>query len=106
MIRNLCATWRAAALHEILEVQGLMRLLMRARNTHRKWTSEEKVEIAAHLKEISKTIPMLVVFCLPGGSLLLPIFASLVDRRRTRRILSASSGHAEVKRPPVTSNDG
>jgi len=72
-----------------------MRLVMKRRNTGKAWTAAEKAEIVGHLKEISKTVPLVLLFCLPGGSLLLPIFASLVDRRRTRRM-----------EPPPTRVDG
>jgi hypothetical protein len=85
-MKGICATWRAAILQEVLEIRGLMRLLMKPRNTRATWTATERSEIIRHLKEISKSLPLLALFCLPGGSLLLPIFVAFLDRRRTRRI--------------------
>ncbi len=76
---------REFILREILAVKGLMHLLMKNRNTGEKWTKEEKREIKNHLKDISKVIPVIIVFLLPGGSLLLPFLAEVLDRRKKRR---------------------
>ena len=103
VIKRLCATWRAAALQEVLEIRGLMRLLMKPRNTEATWTAAEKAELIGHLKEISRTLPMVALFCLPGGSLLLPIFVSLLDRRRIRRLEPEASRLEVGKEPEVSS---
>lgn len=66
---------------EILEVRGLMHLLMKNRDTGRSWTGEEKKEIKAHLKNISKVVPVVTIFLLPGGSLLLPFLVEVLDKR-------------------------
>ena len=76
---------KEAILMEVLAVKGLMQLLMKIRNTDEKWTREEKKEIKTHLKNIAKIIPAVAIFVLPGGSLLLPILAEALDRRRVRR---------------------
>jgi hypothetical protein len=81
MIKN-----REFILNEVLAVKGLMYLLMKNRNTGEKWTGEEKREIKMHLRNISKVIPVLVIFLLPGGTLLLPILAEVLDRRKSRRV--------------------
>jgi len=72
---------------EVLSVRGLMQLLMKTRNTGEKWTWEEKKEIKRYLRNIVKIIPAVAIFFLPGGSLLLPILAEALDRRKTRRLL-------------------
>jgi hypothetical protein len=77
---------KEAILTEVLSVKGLMQLLMKTRNTDAKWTREEKKEIRMHLKNISKIIPIVALFSLPGGSILLPILAEVLDRRKTRRL--------------------
>jgi hypothetical protein len=102
-MKRICATWRAAVLQEVLVIRGLMRLLMKPRNTRATWTVEEKTEIVAHLKEISKTLPLLALFCLPGGSLLLPILAAFLDRRRTRRLEPEASETEAGRRPKSAS---
>ena len=76
---------KEAILMEVLAVKGLMQLLMKIRNTDEKWTREEKKEIKRHLKNIAKIIPAVAIFVLPGGSLLLPVLAEALDRRRVRR---------------------
>ncbi len=76
---------REFILTEILAVKGLMSLLMKNRNTGEKWTREERREIKNHLRIISKMVPVIIVFLLPGGSLFLPFLAEVLDRRKKRR---------------------
>jgi hypothetical protein len=76
---------RGFILGEILAVKGLMRLMMKVRNTDEKWTKEERKEIKSHLKNISKMVPVIIIFLLPGGTVLLPILAEVIDRRKMRR---------------------
>jgi len=80
MIKN-----REFILAEVLAAKGLMALLMKHRNTGLRWTGGEKREIKMYLRNISKMIPVLVVFLFPGGSLLLPFLAEVLDRRKTGR---------------------
>jgi cob(I)alamin adenosyltransferase len=72
-------------LEQVLAVKGLMQLLMKQRNTHQKWTEEEVREIKKHLRKISRVVPALLIFLLPGGSLLLPFLAEILDRRKKVR---------------------
>ena len=62
-----------------------MQLLMKNRNTGEKWTREDKKKIKLHLKSISKLVPALIIFLLPGGLLLLPFLAKVLDRRKAKR---------------------
>jgi hypothetical protein len=34
---------------------------------------------------MSKMVPVIVIFILPGGTILLPILAEILDRRKKRR---------------------
>jgi hypothetical protein len=77
---------REFILKEVLAVKGLMYLLMKNRNTGEKWTREEKREIKNHLRILSKVIPVIIVFLLPGGSLFLPFLAEVLDRRKKGRL--------------------
>jgi len=77
---------REFILTEVLSVKGLMCLLMKSRNTGEKWTRDEKMEIKNHLRVISKMIPIILIFLLPGGSLFLPFLAEVLDRRKKRRL--------------------
>ena len=75
---------REFILREVLAVKGLMELLMKPRNTGEKWTTDEVIKIKSDLRMLSKVIPAMAVFLLPGGSLLLPLFVTFLDR--TNRI--------------------
>ncbi len=77
-------------LAQVLEVQGLMQLLMKHRNTGEKWTRGEMRQIRTHLRGISRVVPIILVFLLPGGSLLLPLLAEVLDRRKQVRPRAAN----------------
>ena len=85
-LKRLIILNKEAILMEVLSVGGLMQMLMKGWNTDEKWTKEEKREIKMHLRNISKIIPSVVLFSLPGGSFLLPILAEALDRRKIRRM--------------------
>jgi len=85
-LKRLIVINKEAILMEVLSISGLMKILMKTRNTDEKWTGEDKKEIKRHLKNIAKIVPAVAVFSLPGGSFLLPILAEVLDRRRTRRL--------------------
>jgi len=76
---------RAFILAQVLDVKGLMQLLMKNRNTGETWTPEEVRQIRAHLKGISRMVPVILVFLLPGGAFLLPLLAEVLDRRKQLR---------------------
>ncbi len=76
---------RQFILSEVLGIRGFMQLLMKRRNTGEKWTASEIAEIKRHLKSISKAVPALIIFVLPGGAFLLPLFAAFLDRRQRKR---------------------
>ena len=76
---------RALVLNEAEKITDLMRLLMKPRNSREPWTPEERKILRSHLFHLSWYFPALIVFCLPGGSLLLPLLAELLDRRKNIR---------------------
>jgi len=86
-LKRLILVNRDAILMEVLSIKGLMQLLMKTRNTDETWTRDEKKEIKRHLKNIAKIIPAVAIFSLPGGSILLPVLAEAIDRRKIRRLL-------------------
>ena len=85
-LKRLILVNKQAILMEVLSIKGLMRLLMKVRNTNERWTGEEKNEIKGHLRNIAKIIPTVAIFFLPGGFLLLPVLVEALDRRKTRRL--------------------
>ena len=85
-LKRRIASQRALILPHVVAIKGLMRLLMKVRNTGEPWTREEVREIRTHLWGLAKLVPVLCVFLLPGGLLLLTILAEVLDRRtRPRR---------------------
>lgn len=84
-IKRLLIKNKEFILREVLEIKDLMRLLMKVRNTGEPWTKEEKKELKKHLRGIFPVIPALIIFALPGGSLLLPFLAEILDRRKAKR---------------------
>jgi hypothetical protein len=82
---NILAKNRALLLHEANKTNDFMRLLMKYKNTRNTWTKEEREILHAHLWHFSSYIPVLIIFCLPGGSLLFPLLAEILDRRKNRR---------------------
>jgi hypothetical protein len=69
-----------------------MQLLMKERNGER-WTDEDRLLIRRHLRTLGGLVPILALFALPGGSLLLPLLAWFLDRRRgkVRPLLTGGS---------------
>lgn len=75
---------RRQLLEEVTQMRELMPLLMKQRNGYR-WSKEERARIRAHLRKASNLSPYLIPLLLPGGFLLLPLFAWWMDRRRQQR---------------------
>jgi hypothetical protein len=95
--REACRANRNFILEQVLEVKGLMQLLMKERNGQQ-WNAGEKQEIVRHLRHLSRLVPVLSLFLLPGGSLLLPMLACLLDRRKRRRL--SGEKQAEISPHP------
>lgn len=79
-IKLTLAKYRGKILKEVRSANDLIALLMKG--THKKWTRSEIQEIKVHLIYLSKTIPALMVFLLPGGLILLPLLIEMLDRRK------------------------
>lgn len=61
---------------EIRQSKDLMLLITKA--THTDLTKEEQKKMQSQLIDVLKTIPSLAIFLLPGGAILLPLFAKLI----------------------------
>jgi hypothetical protein len=85
MFSNIIAKNKALLLEEASKINDFMRLLMKFKNTRQAWAKEEKRLLRAHLLHLSSYIPALIIFCLPGGSLLFPLLAEILDRRKNKR---------------------
>lgn len=84
-LHRMAANHKALLLHEAEKITGFMRLLMKPRNTRLKWTREEKKLLRMHLKHLSYYVPALAIFVMPFGSLLIPLLAEILDRRKAFR---------------------
>ncbi|MFZ4535854.1 hypothetical protein [Propionivibrio sp.] len=69
---------------DIVRMRGLTPLLMKHRNGGT-WSAEEKSQLLAQLRILSRISPYLLFLLLPGSALLLPVYAWWLDRRRRPR---------------------
>ena len=74
---------------DMLRMRSLMPLLMKNRNGSL-WTAEEKSELLAQMRIISRVSPYLLFLLLPGSVLLLPVYAWWLDRRSKPRSTSSA----------------
>jgi len=70
---------------DLVRMRGLMPLLMKHRNGGT-WTPDEKSQLLAQLRVLSRVSPYLLFLLLPGSALLLPGYAWWLDRRRKPRV--------------------
>lgn len=84
-LRKLLESNKKFLLDQAVAIAGFMQLLMKQRNTGQKWTRREKRLLKHQLKTMSLSIPALIIFLLPGGGILLPILAEVLDRRKEKR---------------------
>jgi len=77
---------RTMIINEAKYFRGFMLLLMKQRNTGVKWTGEERTQLKSDLKRLSLYVPVLIIFALPFGSLLLPVLTEVLDRRDKDRV--------------------
>ncbi|WP_298758710.1 LETM1-related biofilm-associated protein [uncultured Psychroserpens sp.] len=61
---------------EMKQSKDLMRLI--TKSTHSDLSKEEQKQMQDQLLDILKTVPSLAIFMLPGGAILLPLFAKLI----------------------------
>ena len=70
---------------EAATMKGFIVLIMKPRNTGLPWTHKEIRAIKTCIRHLAHYVPFLFIFLLPFGSLLLPVMAEVLDRRRERR---------------------
>jgi len=93
-------TWRLRAFSRLGQVQDLVRVLMKPRNGA-PWTPEDKAFLRAGLRALARWTPGFVLFLLPGGFVLLGIYAWLLDRRRLRAEEAAARAGRRDADPPA-----
>ena len=77
------------AVADLVRMRKLMPLLMKNRNGG-EWTADEKSELLAQMRALSRVSPYLLFLLLPGSVLLLPIYARWLDGRRKPRVEAAA----------------
>lgn len=82
-VSNLTLREKQRLLGEMQQARGLMPILMKQRNGQR-WTAEDRAHLRDHFNRLSRLSPYLVLVIMPGGFLVLPVFAWWLDRRRLR----------------------
>ncbi len=80
---------------DLVRIRGLMPLLMKHRNGDC-WTADEKAELLAQLRILSRISPYLLFLMLPGSAILLPLYAWWLDHRRNERTRHVSSVSAKL----------
>jgi hypothetical protein len=91
VLKRLISKNKKLIFQEAQHIQGFLVLLFKERNTDTKWTKEEREQLKSYLKRLSAYVPVIILFLLPGGSLLLPVLAEILDRRKQRRAAAPSS---------------
>jgi hypothetical protein len=89
-------TLRLAVLDEVAHIHGFMHLLMKPRNGTPR-TAAEQAELRLHLKHIARSLPAFGIFTLPGGTLLLPFLALILERRRRQVAASLARRSTDVR---------
>jgi hypothetical protein len=87
-------------LNEARQISGFMKLLMKERNAEGRWNDAERVQLKKYMKRVVAYIPLFCIFLLPGGLLLIPILAEVIDRRKEPRM--AASVTSSKKSPLAT----
>ena len=86
VLREVLIKYRVKIVKEVRTAKNLMSLIMKGSRSG--WQKEELVEIKTHLYNLSKKIPVFLVFLLPGGILLLPLLVEILDRRKSSKPVS------------------
>ncbi|MBI5099979.1 MAG: hypothetical protein HZB30_12170 [Nitrospirae bacterium] len=98
LLKKIISRQKELILQEASRIQDFMRLLMKLRNTGKKWTREEKKQLKLHIIHLSVYVPVLIIFLLPGGSLLIPILADILERRKKKERLIQQDADLVSKR--------
>ena len=70
---------------EAVHLEGFVTLLMKRRNGG-DWSADDKIALRGHLKALGKSLPVIGLFTLPGGLILVPVLAMILNRRSRTRV--------------------
>ena len=85
MLRKMLEKYKTLIHAEADYMKGFMALLMKPRNTDMPWTRTEIRALKRYIWHLAQYVPFVIIFLLPFGSLLLPVMAEVLDRRRSPR---------------------
>jgi hypothetical protein len=78
----LTSRWKRRARQELSQVQDLVRVLFKRRNGE-PWTREDRAFLRTELRALAwRWSPGFFLFLLPGGLVLAPLYAALLDQRK------------------------
>ena len=83
---ELLANYREIIYNQRTDRASFTSLLMKQRNQQGKWTREERKELLVQIKQLSSSVPYLIILSSPFGFLLLPFLAKALDRRKVIRL--------------------
>jgi hypothetical protein len=90
---GLSDAWRSRALQRFAGVRGFVHVLMKPPNGE-PWTADDRDRLRRELRALARWTPGFVLFLLPGGLVLLIVYAHLLDRRRLKRPADCREGEA------------
>jgi uncharacterized membrane protein len=93
--------WRRWGYERFARVEGFVRVLMKPRNGV-PWTPEDRRFLREALVELARWTPAFVLFLLPGGMLLLAVYAWLLDRRHGQRTATPPQSHRDHRAGATT----
>jgi len=74
--------WKRRARHELSRADDLLRVLFKPRNGER-WTRDDRAFLRTELRVLAaRWAPGFFLFWLPGGLVLAPLYAALLDQRK------------------------
>lgn len=71
---------------EIRIMHNFLLLLIRLGRTRAKWTIDEIFQLKSHVKHLVFCVTAIIIFALPFGLLLLPLYTELFDKRNNTGI--------------------
>ena len=67
-------------------MHNFLPLLVKPVNTRTKWTKNEISQLKSQMKHLALFVSVIIMFVLPFGILLLPLYTEVLDKRGKRRI--------------------
>jgi len=73
-------------LWEARMMRSFMLLMAKLGTKRAKWIIDEISQLKSHVKHLALCVTVIIIFALPFGLFLLPLFTELIDRRWGKRI--------------------